>query len=183
MELFEMVNGYVVPSVHSLIIQPFKDIWNTDTSSNNIESTKIFTYIELMCSPKKSNPFIGIPEEERSEKVKEEVWKDEDYRITDTIMFAVLKYKELLSIASPSYDLYVSAANAVQKLKAFLDDFDMEDKTRGGTLVLKPKDITSALKDIEDVGKNLELARNRVHSEVIQANKTRNQREINDFER
>lgn len=183
MELFEIVNGYAVPSVHALLISPFKEIWNNDNSDNNVDSINTFTYIELLCSPKKSNPFVGYSEEERPAKVKKEVWGDEDYPLdTDTIL-AVIKYKELLSESSPSYDLYVSAVNAVQKLRKFLNDFEMDEKTPNGTLLLKPKDITNALKDLDEVSKNMEASRDRVHTEITQSAKTRNQRDIGDFER
>lgn len=183
MDLLEMVNGYAVPSVHALLIEPFKSIWNNDTSSNNIESTKIFTYIELLCSPKKSNPFAGYEEEIRVIKVKEEVWGDGNYPITHQIMLATLRYKELLSDSSMSYGLYVDAVTGVEKLRKFLREFSLDERTPGGAMVLKPRDITSAMKDIDDVAKNMESSRDRVHTELIQTSKTRNQRDIGDYER
>lgn len=183
MDLFEIVNGYVVPSVHALLIEPFKSIWENDTSDNNMDSIRTLTYVELMCSPKKSNSFIGYSEEERPAKVKKQVWGDENHPIDSNIVFAVLKYKELLSESSPSYDLYISAVNSVQKLRKFLDNFDMDERTPNGAMVLKPADITRALKDLDDVGKNMELARDRVHTELVQSAKTRNKREIGDYER
>lgn len=183
MELFEMVNGYAMPSIHALLIRPFKDMWEQDTSKNNVECIKIFTYVELMCSPKKSNPFIGCAEDERSAKVKKEVWGDENYPTGVDVVMAVLKYKELLSESSPSYDLYVSGVNAIYKLRKFLDDFDMDERTPHGAMVMKPKDITNALKDLDEVSKNMELSRDRVHSELITNTKTRNEREIGPFER
>lgn len=183
MELFEMVNGYAAPSIHALLISPFKEIWNNDTSDNNIESIKIFTYIELVCSPKKSNPFVGYSEEERPRKVKKEVWDDEDYPLNTDIIFATMKYKELLAQDSLSYGLFLDALVSVEKLRKFLREFDMDERTPHGSLVLKPKDLTNALKDLDDVSKNMEASRDRVHTEIIQSAKTRNQREIGDFER
>lgn len=183
MELFEMVNGYVSPSIHVLLIEPFKTIWDNDTSKNNIDSIKLFTYVELMCNPRKSNPFFGCSEDERPAKVKQEVWGNPDHPVDTDMVLAVIKYKELLSKSSPSYDLYVSGVNAVHKLRKFLDDFNMNERTPSGAMVMKPKDITNALKDLDDVGKNMELSRDRVHSEMITNTKTRNEREIGDFER
>lgn len=183
MDLFEIVNGSAVPSVHALMIKPFKDIWESDTSDFKENSIKIFTYIELLCSPKKSNPFVGCSEEDRPTKVKKEVWGDEDYPIGLDVMMATLKYKELLSESSPSYELWVSAVNAVKKLRVFLDEFDMDERNTHGMLILKPKDVTNALKDLEEVSRNMELGRERVHSELVSATKTRNEREIGYFER
>lgn len=183
MELFEMVNGYVMPSVHALMIEPFKSIWEKDTSDNNVESIKVLTYIELMCSPKKSNPFHGYSEEERPSKVKQEVWKDKNHPTTMDMLNGVIKYKELLADDSASYALYISAVNGVQKLRQFLDTFSMDERTPNGAMVLKPADVTRAYKDLDDVAKNMEAARDRVHTEIVQSAKTRNQRNINEFER
>lgn len=183
MELFEMVNGYAVPSIHALLIEPFKSIWNNDTSNNNVDSTKIFTYIELMCSPRKSNPFHGYEEETRIKKVKEEVWGNEDYPITHEVMMATLRYKELLSESSVSYGLYVDALVGIEKLRKWLREFSLDERTPGGAMVLKPRDVTSAMKDMDETGKSIESSRDRVHTELIQTAKTRNQREIGDYER
>lgn len=183
MDLFEVINGYAVPSVHALLIEPFRSMWEEDASDNNVDSIKAFTYIELVCSPKKSNPFIGYSEEDRPRKVKKQVWGDEDYPLNTDIILATIKYKELLSESSPSYDLYISAVNAVQKLRIFLDGFNPDERVNAGYLVMKPGDITRALKDLDDVGKNMEFARDRVHTELIQSAKTRNQREIGEYER
>ncbi len=179
-----MVNGYAAPSVHALLIEPFKSIWEKDTSLNNEKSIQIFTYVELVCSPKNTNPFMGYTdEEERSRKVKEAVWKDPDYPITEEVMWAVLRYKELLADSSPAYGLYIDAITSINKLRVFLREFDINERTPTGSMVLKPKDLTNALKDLDEVSRNLELSKDRVHNELTQMSKTRNQREIGYFER
>lgn len=182
MELFEVINKHAMPSVHALMIEPFKSIWERDTSDEKGDSIRIFTYIELLCSPRKSNPFAGLSEEDRPAKVKKEVFGDENYQLPLDIMFAILKYKELLSDSSPSYDLYTSGLNAVHKLKVYLDNFSLDERTPGGAMVMKPKDLTSALRELPEVAKMIELARDKVHSEVADSSKTRSQRVIGLFE-
>lgn len=183
MDLFEIVNNRVKPTIHALLIEPFKSMWENDTSEFKQNCIKDFTYVELMCNPRKSNIFMGYPEQERPSKVKREVWGNEDHPITTEIMFAVMKYQELLNEATPSYGLYVSALNSIAKLRNFLDNFDPDERTRAGGLIMKPKDLTGALKELDDVSRSLEASKERVHSELVNNAKTRNEREIGRFER
>lgn len=183
MDLFEIINGRAFPTPHALLIEPFKTIWEKDTTVEKGHAIKLFSYVELLCSPRKSNPFLGYSEDIRPKKVKREVYGTEDYHTTEFMILAVAKYKELLSNASPTYGLFTSALNAKDKLIEFLDNFDLAERTQGGTAVLKPADITKALKEIPDVAKSIVAMRDKVNTEVIEEAKTRNQREIGEYER
>lgn len=182
-ELFELVNNQVRPSVHALLIEPFKTIWENDESENKEEAYKIFKYIEFMCSPKKSNSFFGYSEEERPIKLKKAIWGDNPPQDGSLIIQGVTVYKEKMTEASVSYSLYNSSLNAAHKLKDYLDSFDLEERTRGGTAVIKPKEITSALKEIPDVIKSIIALKDKVHYELVEETKTRNQRQIGEYER
>lgn len=184
MDLFEVVNMRAFPSAHALLIEPFKTMWEEDISPGKEDSIKIFTYVELLCSPKKSNPFAGYSDEERPSKVKKEVWGDTPPTGgISQIINLVRKYKELLEIASPTYALFSSSMVAADKLKDFLNTINPDRRTASGTLVLKPRDITSALKEIPDTIRSLEMLRAKVNQELLEDSKTRNQREIGAYER
>lgn len=183
MELFELINGRAFPSAHVLLIEPFKTIWEKDTTAEKANAIKVFSYVELVCSPKKSNPFIGYSEDKRPGKVKAEIFGREDYPTTEFMTLATIKYKELLADSSPTYSLFTSALNAKDKLIEFLDNFDLGERTQGGTAVLKPADITKALKEIPDVAKSIITMRDKVTTEIIEDTKTRNQREVGQYER
>lgn len=187
MDLFVVQGGKAIPSVHALIIQPFKAMWEKDTSEDKGEIINIFTYIELLCSPKKSNPFHGYPDEIRPAKIKENIWKDAAYQsplyTSLEIIRAVEEYKELLHNAAPGYSLYLSALGAADILKDFLLDLNMNRTTNSGALQLKPKDVTSALNEINDVIRNLNDGREKLLAEIKESSKSRNNREIGLFER
>ena len=89
----------------------------------------------------------------------------------------------MLAIASPTYSLFNSALVAADKLKDNLNNVNLAEMTASGTAVTKPKDVTSALKEIPDVIKSLETMRNKVASELLEDTKTRNQREVGEYER
>lgn len=183
MDLFEIRNGRAHPSVHALLVEPYKTIWDEDTSEGKEKAIAYFTYIELLCSPKKSNPFYGYSEEERPAKVKKEVFKDENYLIDTELMLATITYKEHLASSSPAYSLMVAAESAADKLKEFLLNLNPNQKTNGGTLILKPRDITAALKEIPDTIKKMAEMRQKVHEELTEASKTRKDRTVGEYER
>ena len=185
MELFHIENQRAFPTVHALLIEPFKTIWEEDDSPGKGESVAIFSYIELVCNPKKSNPFSGYSEIERPSKVKLEIWGDENYKHPQfqQIINGVITYKKLLIEASPTYELYIAALNAADKLKDYLNTIDLTERTNAGTAVTKPADITRALKEVPDVMRSLQNLKDKVNSELEESNKTRNQREIGIFER
>lgn len=183
MDLFEVINGIAYPSTHALLIEPFKTIWEKDTSDEKGNAMKVFTYIELVCSPKKSNPFFGYSETDRPGKVKKEVYNDENYKTTDFMMQGVMKYKELLSVFSPTYPLLNAALMASDSLTQFLESVDLNERTASGGAVLKPGDVTKALKEIPDVAKSIATLQEKVQGELIEEAKTRNQREIGQYER
>ena len=183
MDLFEVTNGQAFPSTHALLIEPFKSIYSSDNSEDKGRAIKVFTYIELVCSPKKSNPFFGYSEEDRPSKVKKEIYGDENYPTTDFMMQGVIKFKELLEVASPTYSLFLASLQAAEDLKQNLYNINLDERTNGGAAVTKPRDVTSALREIPDVVKSLETMRTKVNSELLEESKTRNQREIGLYER
>lgn len=183
MDLFEVINGRAFPSVHALMIEPFKTIWASDPTPEKGNAIKVFSYIELVCSPKKSNPFFGEKEDIRPSKVKKEIWGDPNKEDTEFMILGAIKYRELLEHASPTYSLLHSALVAKDKLETYLQNFDLNERTQSGTAVIKPRDITSALKEIPDTAKGIVAMREKVQQELIEEAKTRNQREIGDYER
>jgi len=159
MNLFEVENRIAIPSVHALIIEPFKTIWESDKSKTKIEAVQAFTYIELMCSRSKSNPFIGYSEIERPSKVAKEVYKDELYTPGKLVKEGIDKYNEFIENASPTLAFYRSALKAADTLKEFFSNINLEDRTNGGAAVYKPKDITNEteIKKIEqDLNKSFQ---------------------------
>lgn len=180
--LFEIVNGNLIVSEHALIIEPFRTIWLSDTTPKKEHAHRLFKYVELVCSPKKSNPFSGYSEEDRPSKVKKEIYKDENYKTTDFMIMATMKYKEMLENSSPSYSLFTSALVAANKLEKYLKELDLSERTQGGTAVIKPADVTRALKEIPDVTKSIISMRDKVQFEILEEAKTRNQRKIGHYE-
>lgn len=183
MDLLEIVGRHVFPSVHALRIEPFKSMWENDNSPDKEECLKIFTYIEFVCSPKKSNPYFGFKPEERPPHVKHEVFGDPDYPTTHDMLTGCMKYMELLRNSSPSFAILEDSLTTAEKLRTFLKTTDPGTRTDNGSLLLKPRDIASGLKEIPTMVLSLEETWKKVQTELIEDSKTRNNREIGEYER
>jgi hypothetical protein len=188
MDLFTVNNGKVVPSAEALTISPYKDIWAKDTSPEKSEAINVFSYATFLLSPKKSNPFFGYPQGDlKKKKIKHRIWGDENY---NSDLYSILEiiqvvesYKLDLENSSPSYGVLIDAIETAHKTRDYLRDVDLGATNLHGTLMLKPKDVTGALKEIPDIIRTLEDTRDRVLSEQKESAKSRNNREIGFFER
>lgn len=182
MDLFEVREGKAMPSTHALLIRPFKTIWEEDKTVNKEEAIRSFTFIELGCSPKKSNPYSGYDEEVRHKLLKKDLYDDEAYRLPGLVVDGIMKYEEFLENSSPTFPLLKDALEASKKFRDQLGKIDLAERTNSGTAVYKPKDISGAFKDIPDMAKTLETLRDKVNQELLADTKTRGNREIGLYE-
>ena len=185
MDLFKIEGNLVVPTEHALLTYPYSDIWDRDEDPSKQRAKQEFAYIELNCSYKKSNPYKGLSDSVRKEKVGKVVFR-EDYAtfVEDELIVQGFKtYHELRLIASPTLQYYLAAKGGAEKMIEWLDDFDMKTlNDRTGLPLYKPREITSALKDSYDVMKTLNAMEEKVYEQIFETTKTRGNKEINPFE-
>lgn len=143
-----------------------------------------FTFIELMCSPRRSNPFSGYSENDRAFKIIEQVFKeDPGYVPSPLVRQAMELYFKWLAEASPSYNHWKASKLAAEKTQTFFKEFTYAEKNpKTGLPLWKPKDITSAIKDSEDNIKTLDSLQKKVESELLETVKTKGMRQINYYE-
>lgn len=183
MDLFEVQNSIAVPSTHALLIEPFKSIWDRDQTPHKQQAIKEYTYIELLCSAKKSNPYAGYPESIRAQKVSNNIFPEMREWLPDMVVLEAIKmYKALQEEASPTLRLVQSAKKAVFELEKFLTDADLTERTNGGAAVFKPVDIANAVRQLPEMQNSLQKMEEKVQQELYDSSKTRGQREINAFE-
>lgn len=181
--LFEVRDNIVVPTVEALLISPFKEIWERDTEARKPLAHLEFTYIEFMTSKKKSNPYKGYAEELRPERIIHSVsgypqdWEPDEL-VKEGMELVIQFQKE----ASETFNFYTSAFAGARKLQDFFNGFDMtEINQRNGNPIYKPKDITNALKDVEDVLDKLTKLRKKVEEDLFDKTVTKANKEISPF--
>ena len=188
MDLFTVENNIVRPTAEALLLRPFNNIWESDTTSKKDIAIAKFAYIEFMCSYKRSNPFIGYTNKDdrklkiigslNIENALNEILED------NNVKEAIDLYNKLQEEASPSLRFYESAVQASEKMIEFFESFDlMAVNGRTGNLLYKPADITRALKDTNDILKTMNSLKEKVYQELYEDSKAKGGREVNYFEK
>jgi hypothetical protein len=181
--LFTVESKVVSPTTQVLLIQPFKEIWERDTSKDKRYAIEDFSYIEFMASIQKSNPYSGYSEHQRPEKIIKDIITREDWDQEDPLFIqGIAKLKEFQAEASVTYNYYMAAKSAAEKMQQFFINFSMSDvNLRTGAPIFKPKDITSALNDTSRVLENLNTLREKVDNEVFEEIKKKGQKIVSPF--
>ena len=179
--LFKIEGKNVSPNVETLLTPPFKEIWERDTSEDKWIAIKEFTYIEFMTSQLKSNPYKGYVEKVREEKIREDIIKDDTWNPDVLVEEAMKKIIEIQTNGSSSYRSFITATIAKNNVEKFLEDFKLEKTTGTGALVLKPKDVTAAIIDLERVALTFENLKKKVEEDMFETVKTRANKTISIF--
>ena len=180
--LFTVNNKLVSPNPETLLISPFKEIWERDTTEQKTFALEEFAFMEFMTSKKASNPYAGYDEAKRREKLLDQVITKAGWEEDDLIEKGMKKIIEFQEQASPTYSYYMSALSAASKMKAFFNTFDMnEANVKTGNPIYKPRDITSALNDTLKVLNNLNSMKEKVEQELYEATRTRGEKKISPF--
>lgn len=180
--LFEVSDKVVFPNAETLMISPFKDIWERDKSKGKQNALQEFAYIEFMCSMKKSNPYRQYPESKKEQVVIDAVITQIDWRPDPLINEAIEKLKLFQTEASTTYSYYVAAKCAAEKMQNFFTEVDVTAiNPKTFNPVYKPRDITSALNDTEKVLSNLKALEKKVEEELFEETKNRSDKKISPF--
>lgn len=191
MKLFNVVNQVVLPTEEVLLISPFKEIWDRDFSEHKFYAIKEFSFIEFMCSPKKTNPFSGyIDKVERAKKIIANIYSREavhrsiadKWEPDDLVIDGCKVYLQFLNEASPALDFLNATEEAIEKLKQWFKTVDLNKTNAKGALLYKPVDITNAASKTELMIKTLVTLRDKVEQELFDNTKTLKNRKINPFE-
>jgi hypothetical protein len=180
--LFKIESNLVVPSDESLLIPPYKDIWDRDTSKNKDTAYRELTYVEFMSSQLSSNPYKGYAQSVRGSVIIKDIFKGEAWTPDALVLEAVKKIEQFQMDASPSYSSYSSGILAKEKVDTFLRTVELTKiNFKTGMPLYKPKEITTALLDLDKVAMSLENLRKKVEEELFEAVKTKGQKEISPF--
>lgn len=180
--LFQVEDRRVSPNTETLLVFPFKEIWERDESENKEVARQEFTYIEFMASMKKSNPYAGYSEDQKSDKIIENEIHIEDWEPDVLVNEAIVKVKDFQTNASPTYSYYMAAKLGANKMQSFFETFNMNDvNEKTGNPIYKPRDITSALNDTAKVLENLNAMKEKVEQELFESTRMKGEKEISHF--
>lgn len=182
--LFKVENKRVVPHVETLLLYPFNEIWERDNTEDKTEAIEDFTYIEFMGSVKKTNPFSGYHSDIKASKIQEAIITREDWSPDTLIVIGIAVLEKMQREASVTYNYYISAKIAAEKMQNFFETFDINTvNTKTLNPLYKPKDITSALLDTSRVLQNLKELEEKVDNEIYESAKIKGKKEVSPLSR
>lgn len=179
--LFVVENNIAKPNTETLLTEPFKTIWERDTTPDKVKAMKEFTFIEFMVSKKKSNPYAGYDEDIRFDKLKEQLF-NEEWQPDILIEQAMAKIHEFQTEGSATYSYYLAVLEGAQKMKQFFTTFDINEVNEKGTRVFKPNEIVMAISNTDKILQNLSSMKEKVEQELFEQSRTRGNRQTNYFE-
>lgn len=179
--LFKFTGKVVYPNEETLLIEPYKKIWSRDKSENKEQAMKEFSYMEFMTSLLASNPYIGYDERRRHRQLCKDIMMDADYVPDELVELGMQKIREFQQDASPSLSFYEASLKGINKLKTFFNTFNMNERNDKGFPIFKPKEITSALLDVDKAIASLYTLKKKVEEEVFEAVKTKGDKTISPF--
>ncbi len=181
-QLFDINDKVVFPHAETLMIEPFKEIWERDKSKGKEIALKEFAYIEFISSMRKTNPYKGYSEKEKSSKIIKDLFKDTKWKPDTLVLQGINKVKEFQMEASVTYSYFLAVKESVEKIKEFLKTVNLAERNfKTGMPVYKPKELTSALVDTEKVLANLKSIESKVEEELFEETRNKANKEISLF--
>lgn len=168
MNLIKYENYQITISDDAYLVKSIRKLFNADKSASKEKFFEQMTFIYFSSDVRSDYNYILDDEEKYAAICKGEGLKD--FKITNDIKAAMEDYKRLTTTASAS--LLLDTKIAIDKVRKFLRDVDLT-LTDKGKPVYTINSVTSAIKAIPELAKNLMEAEKIVNKEIEEAGRAR----------
>jgi len=161
MNVFEIVNNQVTWAPQTLMIKPFKKIWDDDKSEDKYQATQELAYVYYMADERSDYQYI-LNEQERHDQIITDIDLGKKWKKKAHIDEAIEYYIRLSETTSTR--LLTSTRNVIEKISGFLDAIDINERD---ARTKKPiHDITKITSSVEKIPKLIK-ALNEIEKEII----------------
>lgn len=170
MKLLNIENYQIKVADEALLVKPIRDLFTADKSKTKENFYTQCGIIFFMADPRSSYSYI-VDEEERFDAIKVQEGLPKNYKISKELQLAIDTYKKLSTTISSQLleDTYV----AIDKLRKFLRDFDLRETDEKGRPLYTISSITSAIKAIPQLTKDIQDAEKQVNSDILEIGRKR----------
>lgn len=169
MKLFRFENYKVTVSEEALMLKPFKVLWDRDKSKNKDKVMMELAYIYFFCDPRSEFQYL-TDVEDRDKAIKEGQGYPADWEPDDKVKEAMAYYDTFKPTAAL---LLEDTKFAIDKLRKFLKEMDLNQVDDKGKPVYTLNTFTSTLKQIPVLIKELDSAEKALIKEIEQDEKVR----------
>lgn len=152
-------------------------IWNRDRTKSKELANSELSFIYFLCDPR-SEYFDIIDEESKIKNIKEGIGLKDKWKPDEAVLEGIKLYKQFLEEFDICVQLLASTQIAVDKVSTFLRQVDLNKEDDKGKPVYTINSITSAIKQIPGLSKDIMEARKTLNKDLEEAtrmkgNKTR----------
>lgn len=173
---YEGYNLTIEPEL--LTLAPFKKIWTRDKSKDKSKALQELGYIYFMYDIR-SDYQIYIDEEKRSREIKIGEGMPENWEPDDTVKEAATYFSKFKPAAAL---LLEDTRVAVDKLRTLLRNINLNEVDDKGRPIYTLNTITSTIKQIPSLVKDLDEAERALAKEIAQSDKVRGAQEKSMYE-
>lgn len=163
MHLVEMINYEVMPTQECFLIKPLRQLYNADRTKNKEKFMQQLSVIYFMADPRSSYNYV-TDLEERLNMIKEQEGLDTNFKVDDKLQEAIDNYRKHTMTTSTL--LLEDARTAVDKVRKFLKEVDLTATDNNGKPIYTINSITSALRQLPQLAKDLQETERIVTKEV-----------------
>lgn len=180
--LFDIKDRAVIPYEETLLVEPFKSIWERDKSPNKELAMKEFAYIEFSASALKTNPFREYSDKVREGVIIQNVFGKEDWKPDALVKKGIEFIEEVQTEGSVGYRYWKSNRQAAEQVLEFLKTVDLTElNEKTGNPLYKPREILTSIADAEKTLKALDSLKTRVEEDLYSADKIGGGKTISPF--
>lgn len=170
MHVIEYINYEIVPTQEAFLIKPIRDLYNKDKTKTKDKFLQQLSIIYFLLDPRSSYSYI-LDEEERLKEILIQEGLPQDYKISDDLKLAMEAYKK--HIITSSTLLLEDTKTAIEKVRLFLKAVDLTKTDDRGKPIYTVNTITSALKQIPELAKQLAEAERIITKELEEKGRIR----------
>lgn len=170
MHLIEYDNYEIKISPEALLVKPIREIWEKDKTKNKESFLSQMSFMFFMIDPRSTYSYITDLAERADEIIMQE-GLPRDFQPTEDLKKAMEIYEK--HTITSSYALLEAAKIAVDKVGKFLKEVDLNTLDDKGKPVYTINSITSAIKQIPQLAKDLVEAEKVVAKEIEEKGRAR----------
>ena len=170
MKLIEYDNYQIKVADEALLIRPIRKLFNQDRSTLKEKFLQQMSYLYFMVDPTSSYMYI-TDDEDREREIKIQEGLPDDFKPSKDLEEAMEIYKKHCETSSTL--LRKDTRLAIDKLREFLRNVDLNATDDKGKPIYPINTITSAIKQIPELAKSLSEAEKAVQKELEEGGRAR----------
>lgn len=170
MNLLQYKDYNVTISDEAWLVPSIRSLFESDKSKNKSTFFEQMTFIYFYADVRSDYNYI-VDEDERVSSIINDNGLSKSFKVTDALRKAIDDYERLSTTASTAL-LRDAMASAVQ-LRKFLTGVDYNERDDKGRYAINPASVTSALKSVPIIAKQLKDAEKTVNQELAESGRAR----------